>query len=129
MAEPTAVEVSEKDAIIYHEAYQRCEAEIRAVRDDELEVRNVEAQKALTITLQGMPAVKEMRPKLQAIFTNFDSKRLDRLTDYAMAYVHTSTVDRASEPQASAAEALLQEGVKLCNAMGADLNSAEQRGT
>jgi hypothetical protein len=129
MAEPSAVQVSDKDAIIYREAYQRQEAEIRAVPDSELATPNVEAQQALTTTLQGYPSILALRPKLIKMFTDFDPKALDNLADYAMAHLHCTTVDKASVPQTSPGGALLEEGTKLCDALGADLNAAAQRGT
>lgn len=129
MAEPSAVPVSDQDAILYRDAYQRTEAEIRAVPDSELVTPNVEAQHALTTTLQGYPSLLEMRPTLVALFTNYDTRPLDHLADYAMASMHCSTVDRASAPQASPGTALLEEGTALCNALGVDLNAAADRGT
>lgn len=129
MAELSAVEVSDKDAIIYREAYQRQDAAIRAVPDSELATPNVEAQQALTTTLQGYPSIQALRPKLIKMFADFDPKPLDNLADYAMAYLHCTTVDKASVPQTSPGGALLEEGAKLCNAIGADLNAAAERGT
>ena len=128
MAEPSAVPVSEKDAIIYRDAYGRREAEIRSVPDEELAVPNVEAQHALTSTLQGMPSISAMRPRLLALFTNYDTKPLDSLADYAMAYLHITTVNKAAAPQISPADALLSEGINLCNVIAADLEAAAARG-
>ena len=129
MAELSAVGPSDKDAVIYRDAYQRREAEIRAVPDDELIPRNVEAQQALTTTLQGYPSILALVPTLRALFANYDSKPLENLADYAMAYLHCTTVDRASAPQVSPGGPLLDEGVKLCEVIGADLQAATARGT
>jgi len=129
MAELSAVQVSDQDAIIYRDAYQRKEAEIRAVPDSELATPNVDSQQALTTTLQGYPSIQALRPKLIKTFSDFDPKPLDNLADYAMAYLHCTTVDKASVPQTSPGGALLDEGAKLCTAIGADLGAAAERGT
>lgn len=129
MAEPSAVQVSDQDATIYRDAYQRREAEIRAVPDSELDTPNVEAQHALTTTLQAYPLILALRPKLIAMLTNFDTRPLDNLADYAMSSLHCSIIDRTSVPQTSPGTALLEEGIALCGAMGADLNAAAGRGT
>jgi hypothetical protein len=129
MAEPSAVALSEKDAILYRDSYTRREAEARLVPDNELVVPNVEAQRALTLTLQGIPAIEAMRPKLLKRFTNYDTKAIDSLADYARAYLHITNLNTATAPEPSPADALLGESANLCNAIGADLEAAAARNT
>jgi hypothetical protein len=82
---------------------------IRAVQESELQQINVDPLQAAALVLKAEPAVRAMRPRLLAAFTNFDVVAFDELPDSARALIHTATVFRSVAPEVSGLAALQSE--------------------
>jgi hypothetical protein len=127
MADSSTV-ASSADPIIYRESFDRVKGKIRAVPEVELQQINVDPLQAAALVLKAEPAVRAMRPRLLAAFTNFDVAAFDELPDYARALIHTATVFRSVAPEATGLAELQSEAAKQCDNVAADLNAAAQRG-
>ena len=128
MPEPSVVDTSAESPPRYHEAFDRTKAERDAIAAEDLLTLNVDPQIAVTTTLTALPAIKAMRSRLIAEFSNFDVASFDKLEDYAIALSHANTVDLAAAPDATKFEALLQKCGQEREVLRADLNAAIARG-
>jgi hypothetical protein len=127
MTETSVVDTS-AESPRYREAFNRSKEARAAIAAEDLLTLNVDPQSAVTTTLTALPAIKAMRSRLIAEFTNFDVASFDRLEEYAMALSHANTVYLATAPDATNFEALLQECDKQREILRADLSAAIARG-
>lgn len=124
MPEPTTVVDTPVVVPIYLDAFERHKNTLRAIQVDELETINVDPLYAIQATEKALPRLKQMRPRLLEIFTNFDEASLDNLLDYSHTYAHTTTLLRAAEPQVGGFDALVSECGDMLGKLQAYLRAA-----
>ena len=126
MTEPSATDMPAEHPR-YRESFNLLKEELRAIPESQLITLNADPMVAVTTTLTSLPAIKAMRGRLIAEFTKFDVASFDKLEQYAMALAHADTVYRASAPDATRFEALLQSSVNHRDILHADLRAAVAR--
>lgn len=127
MSEPIAVDTPAA-APIYLESYEAHKSAIRAIPIDALEKITVDPLLAVQLAEKALPRLKQLRPRLLDVFKNFDLSSVDNMPGYARAYAHLSMLLRASAPQVSGFEALVDECGDMLAKMVAYLRAADEAG-
>lgn len=108
MSDPTSV-VPSVDAPIYLEDFERHKDRVRAIPTGKLLTINVDPLFAVQMVQKALPRLKALRARMIEEFTRFDPSDLDNLQGYGHCFVYTTMLLRATEPQVSGFDPLLEE--------------------
>ena len=117
---------SDADAAEFVAGFQRVEAEVRAVTENELLPINIEVPGAVTTVLGTLPELRAFRGELSQL-SGFDLKRFDRLRDYSLALGYAHAMFRAASGPADGVTELAEEVSKLRDRLQADAMALAHR--
>lgn len=109
------------------EAFQRLQAEVRAVPDNELGTVNVDVPSAVATVLGALPEIMALRGDIAAI-NGVDLTKLDKLRDYALALGHAHGAYRAALSPSDPVTKLAEEVVDARDQLLADAQGLARRG-
>jgi hypothetical protein len=119
-------ETQDPHASQFHLGYQRLEAEIKAVPDEELISVNLDVGKAIATVLGAIPEIRALRETIAGL-PKFDLARFDKLQDYALALGHCHALYRAADVSSTELQTQLTEALTLRDRFQADAVALSQR--
>ncbi|MGC4089858.1 MAG: hypothetical protein QM756_18620 [Polyangiaceae bacterium] len=107
--------------------FQRVEAEVRAVKEEDLKPLNLDVPSTVTLVLGAWPEIRVLRDQVAAL-PGFNIGAFDKLRDYALALAHTHGAFRGLAGPPDGVTKLAEELTSIRDMLFADAMALAKRG-
>jgi hypothetical protein len=121
-----AASTTQPQAKDFQEAFDRVEAEIRALPESALIPVNLDVPSAVATALGALPEILAFRERLTAL-KDVDTTRLDKLRDYGFALLHTQTAYRGATGPADPIGGMAEELFAIRDQLFSDAQTLGKR--
>jgi len=107
-------------------AFKRVEPEIRAMREQDLLPVNLDIPSSVATALGALPEIASFRDPIEKL-SGVDAGKLDKLSDYAFALMHTHTIYRGASGPVDAIGTMADELVAIRDQLYSDAQALGKR--
>jgi hypothetical protein len=112
----------------WREAYQNLIAEIRAVREEDLDAITIDIPSAVATVMGLLPEIRALRPRVVKEAPAVDIARFDKMEAYTFALAHAHSLYKAASEPPAPLEQLTDGAAELRETLLADATAFARRG-